>query len=438
MNRARVVASFVAARWHGRRRRRNRAALERWQQRQVGKHLNFLRDNSPYFADLLGFGPAQLTDLPPMDKSVMMANFNRLNTAGLDRNRALEIALTAERDRDFTPDYHGFGVGLSSGTTGHRGLFITSPREQAQWAGTVLAKTLPRQLFGHRIALFLRANNALYERVGSRAVSFQYFDIYADSAQNTAKLLKYQPTILVAPPSVLREIAGQTAAAQEFAGLQKIYSVAEVLDRSDEAFLKEAFGAQVIHQIYQCTEGLLGSTCPAGTLHLHEDIALFEREWLDERRFVPVITDFRRRTQPIVRYRLNDVLVTRAQPCPCGSAMIALERIEGREDDTLYFSAPDGAPVRVFADMITRVLVHAEGISQYRVVQTEPAKLLVELEYAPGKDEAQVQGSVKSELERLAAGQGFMLPQLEFGHFRHDFGRKLRRVERRMKDITGA
>ena len=434
MNRAQVVAHFARARWFGRRRQRNRARLEQWQQRQVTKHLEFLRTHSPYFADLLGLDQATLADLPQMDKTVMMANFNRLNTAGLDRDRALEIALAAERDRDFTPDYQGFAVGLSSGTTGHRGLFVTGAAEQAQWAGTVLAKTLPRRLLGHRIALFLRANNALYERVGSRAVSFQYFDIYADAAQNSAKLLEYQPTILVAPPSVLREIASQTDPAAQLPALQKIYSVAEVLDRSDETFLKAAFGTELIHQIYQCTEGLLGSTCPAGTLHLHEDIALFEREWLDERRFVPVITDFRRRTQPIVRYRLNDVLVTRAEPCPCGSAMIALERIEGREDDTLYFSAPDGAPVRVFADMITRAMVYSEGLHQYRVVQTAPHKLLVELEYAPGASAETARASVRAELRRLAAGQGFVLPEIEFGQFRHDFGRKLRRVERRIEE----
>lgn len=34
-----------------------------------------------------------------------------------------------------------------------------------------------------------------------------------------------------------------------------------------------------------------------------------EKEWLDETRFVPIITDLMRTSQPIVRYRLDDVLV---------------------------------------------------------------------------------------------------------------------------------
>ena len=66
-----------------------------------------------------------------MDKQSMMANFNEANTFGLDRDTALKIAIAAERDRDFKPTYQGVSVGLSSGTSGHRGLFVISSREQA-------------------------------------------------------------------------------------------------------------------------------------------------------------------------------------------------------------------------------------------------------------------------------------------------------------------
>ena len=65
-----------------------------------------------------------------------------------------------------------------------------------------------------------------------------------------------------------------------------------------------------------------------------------EKEYIDPatRRFVPVITDFSRTSQPIIRYRLNDILTEAAAPCACGSLFTAIERIEGRCDDTLYFS----------------------------------------------------------------------------------------------------
>ena len=53
---------------------------------------------------------------------------------------------------------------------------------------------------------------------------------------------------------------------------------------------------------------------PWGTLHLNEDIVYIEREYLDDRRFVPVVTDLERKAQPIIRYRLNDILVEERNP----------------------------------------------------------------------------------------------------------------------------
>ena len=48
-----------------------------------------------------------------------------------------------------------------------------------------------------------------------------------------------------------------------------------------------------------------------------------------------LITDFTRRTQPVIRYRLDDVLVAATEPCPCGQPTRVLEAIEGRRDDQL-------------------------------------------------------------------------------------------------------
>ena len=42
--------------------------------------------------------------------------------------------------------YKDISVGLSSGTSGHRGMFITTPEEQGTWAGTILAKMLPKMI----------------------------------------------------------------------------------------------------------------------------------------------------------------------------------------------------------------------------------------------------------------------------------------------------
>jgi putative adenylate-forming enzyme len=123
----------------------------------------------------------------------------------------------------------------------------------------------------------------------------------------------------------------------------RIFSIAETLDPLDERRISRSFGMKV-HQIYQCTEGFLAASCQEGTLHLNEDCVRIEPEWLnsDRTKFIPIITDFTRTSQPVIRYRLNDILTLRSSPCPCGSVMTAIESIEGRSDDVLEFKNRSG------------------------------------------------------------------------------------------------
>src|SRR5690606_39016830 len=111
---------------------------------------------------------------------------------------------------------------------------LVSATEREQWAGTVLARALPeRRILGHRIALFLRADNTLYETVASRAVSFRYFDVFGDLDAHVRDLADYRPSLLVAPPSVLLRLAAEADAGRLARPYpQKVYSVAEVLEEA--------------------------------------------------------------------------------------------------------------------------------------------------------------------------------------------------------------
>lgn len=418
-----ILGWFATTRWG--RKFRTRGAIERRQKRLLRKHLAFLAQKSPYFAAVISSPDQPITSLPIMDKTAMMAHFDEMNTVGLARDQALELAIASERERDFEQNLGDVSVGLSSGTTGRRGLFIVSAREREAWAGTMLARTLPRgALLGNRVALFLRADNTLYESVGSKTLAFEYFDIYADLATNVRRLEAFDPTILVAPPSVLRAIADEFGDRPMPLRPQRIYSVAEVLEPTDEAFLIGSFDVALIHQLYQCTEGFLAHTCERGVLHLNEDNMIIEREELGGGRFVPIVTDLQRRAQPIVRYRLGDVLSVKSAPCACGSALTAIDRIEGREGDILEFRGVDKPRVRVFADQIARSMVHVEGVGEYRVTQTAQDTCEVSVLPAAKADE------VASELHRLFTAMRCVAPTLTFTPYDHDSSRKLRRVAR--------
>jgi putative adenylate-forming enzyme len=425
-----TLASYLQTRH---RRFRTRDQLLAWQDWQVQAFLRRLLPRSPFHAErFAGRSLADWTRVPVMDKAALMANFDCTNTVGVTREAALALALRAEETRDFAPTLNGVTVGLSSGTSGSRGLFLVSPRERWQWAGAVLARVLPGSLLApHRVAFFLRANSNLYRSVSARHIRFEYFDLLDPLDQHVARLNDLRPTILVAPPSLLRLLA--EAIDRLHTRPQKLVSVAEVLDPLDEAFVAQRFG-QLVHQVYQATEGFLAATCACGTLHLNEDLLAVQREYLDaeERKFVPIITDFHRTSQPIIRYRLDDVLTERAAPCPCGSVLLALEAIEGRCDDLFHFPAlaDPARRVTVFPDFIRRAIISASPApASYVAVQRAPD--LVEIGFAARDlDRPAVAASISANVAALCARLGCQPPRLVFGpEPARDPSRKLKRVE---------
>ena len=155
---------------------------------------------------------------------------------------------------------NGYSVGLSSGTSGSRGVFVVSPAEQAKWAGVLLAKLLPRGLFhGERVALFLRANNNLYSSVRNPWLSFEFFDLFDPFDAHFERLNRYDPTIVVGPAQVLRSLALARTAGHLTIKPHKVISGAEVLDPIDKALIGASLGT--VGEVYQATEGFLAATC---------------------------------------------------------------------------------------------------------------------------------------------------------------------------------
>ncbi|WP_312689493.1 F390 synthetase-related protein [Kosakonia sp.] len=428
MNLAGLLGRYFLIR---RRRFLSRASLEAWQAKRMAAFRHRVLVNSPWFKPWLD---KPFTEWPLMDKALMMTHFDAMNTAGLRRDELLACALESEHSRDFSPTVGRFSVGLSSGTSGQRGLFVVSPQERQIWAAGVLAKSLPDGLFAReRVALFLRADNQLYQSVNSRWLTLEFYDLLQPFAQQIARLQQQSPTLIVAPAQVLRAIALAVRADDLALKVKKVISVAEVLEPQDRALLRDVFGE--VGEIYQATEGFLAATCAHGTLHLNEEFVHIEPQWIDERRFVPVITDFTRRTQPIVRYRLDDVLTVRDTPCPCGSVTRAIAHIEGRHDDQLLLSDERGRWRPVFADACSRVLAQALPLeADYRLVQTGAAQI-----HLTATCDAGVLVSCRDALINWMAGEGIATETLRWtlsaGPIDGLFTHKRRRIIRQWNGV---
>lgn len=350
----------------------NRAELVRYQEKRLARFRRRVLTKSPYFKRYL---TQPFSQWPLMNKQIMMDHFDKMNTAHLTCAELFDCAQQSELSKDFTPKVGKFSVGLSSGTSGRRGLFVVSEQEQQMWAGGMLAKMLPRGLFAkERVALFLRADNHLYHSVNSRWLSLRFFGLFDNFQQQLSQLVDYQPTIIVAPAQVLSAIAHAKLAGELTIAPGSVISSAEVLEHQDRQRLEQAFAH--VGEVYQATEGFLAATCPLGTLHLNEEFIYIEPHWLDENRFTPIITDFTRTTQPIVRYQLDDILVRRTEPCLCGRQGMPIAYIEGRQDDQLMLMDSQSQPLTIFADYCRRIIANTLPLTcDYRLIQQDAQQI---------------------------------------------------------------
>jgi putative adenylate-forming enzyme len=334
--------------------------LELYQQKYL-KYI-LLSHNSQFYPK-----STRLEDFPIINKKIFMDNFDLINTINIKKDEAFNIALSSEKSRNFSNKIGDISVGLSSGTSGNRGIFLVSEDESAKWAGYILRRMLPKPWFRkHKIAFFLRANSNLYETLGSKLIEFNFYDLIKPIEEHINQLNLTQPTILIAPAQVLKLLA---LSKNLDIRPEKVISVAEVLEEDDENIISKRFD-QKVHQIYQCTEGFLAHTCKYGHLHLNEDFVYIEKEWIDKKsgRFTPIVTNFFRTTQPVIRYKLDDILVLDPTPCECGSVFTKLKKIEGRCDDILKVKDVNNKEYLLFPDFVRRAIIQAdEMIQEYKI-----------------------------------------------------------------------
>lgn len=407
MSRLDIGAAYVAARWRHATLRGE--ALRTWQDQRAAALVEYVRARSSFYRELWHGAPSSAwREFPTVDKRAMMERFDQFTTIGVRRDDVMRVALDAETLRDFSATIDGCTVGLSSGTSGHRGLFLVSPDEQTRWAGTIIARAIPDLRPGHRVAFFLRANSRLYERTSS-VVQFRFFDLMQPLHDVIATLNAVHPRLVVGPPSLL----GLLADAQERGVLRiaptRLISVAEVIEPQDRARIERVFQASV-GEVYQCTEGLVAVACDKGALHVQEDVMVVQTEPVsrdDPSRVTPMLTDLWRRTQPIVRYRLGDLLRLDAAPCACGSTWQRIAAIEGRQDDLCWFPQADDTLRVVFPDAIRRMILLADAhITEYCAAQDTAGALRIAIDVGDASDFAAIAARLERNVRDALAAYG--------------------------------
>lgn len=313
---------------------------------------------TPALADYAG---RPVREMPVVDPATMRMDVGAWNSACITSARAMEAARDAESG--------GTGIvrgdivaGLSTGTSGTRGLFLASSEERARYIGQSLARMLPihAPITGARIALVLRADSDLYRDAGKGRFSFLHVPLGLDPVDMASRLRDFRPTVLIAPP---RELSSLARIGARMPGLKRLLWGSEPMAALEREWITDRLGVRP-DPIYQATEGFIAAPCQLGRLHLNDDSMDIELErvaGVDACR--PIVTDLRRHVQPMVRVHMDDLIRLDPKPCRCGFAGRTVMPVSGRVQDVWHARGGDMLPDEVDDRMVAAV----SGGARWRV-----------------------------------------------------------------------
>ena len=423
----------------------SRTDIRRHQTRRTTKIARFAIAESPFFKQLYqGFDPNDFHSLPTVDKKLMMDNLSTYNTLHLDREELIRFALEVETNRDFSSRYHGINIGMSSGTSGNKGIIITTPHEEKYLKAMYASRlVLPK---GEKLngAFILRVNTPAfkYERFGNR---LNYVSQLQTMESIRKQLVDINPNVISAPPSMLKLLAHEQETGSLTVSPKILYSYAEVLEPGVRNYLIRVFGCPV-HEVYQGSEGTYAMTCREGNLHINEDLIyleLLDRNGRPTRDGEPchrlLVTDLYKRSQPVIRYAINDILTIDPLRCPCGSNFRVISRIQGRADDMIW-GLRKGTHEKhfIYQDYISRKIISiSDEIDDYQVIQESINRIRIRLKFKAGESHPDLVNNLRKGILDIFNSYDCDLPEIviEIGDpIVNEFSGKLMRVICKIRD----
>ena len=120
-----------------------------------------------------------------------------------------------------------------------------------------------------------------------------------------------------------------------------------------------------------------------------------------------LVTVLYRRTQPLIRYEISDMVKLAPGLCSCGRQFRLIESIQGRFEEVLHFQGVNGRPVAIEPDFFTPILGSLPA-SGWQVTQ-EAEGLDVKLRGLPKEIACQ---SIVERLSRELTARGAVVPRI--------------------------
>ena len=370
-----------------------RSQLENYQAVALRELRNYAYQRSPFYQRFhKGLIDRPLAELPVLTKAMLMENFDDLMT---DRTLRLEnirrFAEAGEVGQRFQDRYY---VNATSGSSGHPGFFLF---DETEWAFVLASFARGQEWSGVHLNLTRQQKMAtvasispwhMSSQVAATVKSWWRPSLRIPASQPISKtveqLNEWQPEVLISYASMAGALAEEQLAERLHIHPKVAYVASEVLTSQTKQRVKEAWGDEPYNQ-YAATEtaGIASEHLSCRHMHFYEDLVI--TEVVDEQgRSVPegeygaklLVTTLFSRTQPLIRYELNDSVRVSAEEHVCALPFKVLQSIQGRVEDSLLLPARSGREVVIRPLVINRIMDIAP-VSGWQIQQQADHGLVV-------------------------------------------------------------
>jgi len=317
--------SFLKARLeHTRNARRSAPEIDALQQKKFRRLAAYAGEHSPYYRDLISaraidIGTCTPTDFPPLTRTELTANFDRIVTDPQITTAGVESFLSESQNPNdrFLGKYT---VISSAGTFGQVGNFVFSPAEWARGVALFL-RTFPFASRRRRIAIYGlmggHQGGAIGASTSRRSLArlrfdSRSFDVEDPVDQVIDELNRFQPHIVSAQPTALTELASAQLAGLLRISPQLLSLGGDALVPAERELLQRAFGTTISNHYASAEHFAMGyGLSDDQGMYLFDDEFIFE---IEEERVL--VTNLFKYTQPLIRYVMDDRLVPVNDPNP--------------------------------------------------------------------------------------------------------------------------
>ncbi|MDP1691414.1 MAG: phenylacetate--CoA ligase family protein [Burkholderiaceae bacterium] len=396
----------------------------------------------------------RLADFAPVEKAELMLHFDDWAT---DRRitRAAAAAFIADTDCIADAWLGQYLLWTSSGTSGVPGWFVQDAQSLAAYdaidalrlrGSASIQASLGHWGLGQRFA-FVGASGGHFAGL----VSMQRLrrivpppwqpEIHILSAQQPLRriadeLQALRPTVLITYPSCAAALAQWQQAGTLGLRLSELWLGGEQLSAAQRRQIQAAFGCSLRNNYGASEFYSIARECAQGCLHVNDDWVILEP--VDAQgRPVPdgtlshatLLTNLANRTQPLIRYRLDDRIRRLPTACRCGSAFTAIE-VQGRSADTLTLRGARHRAVTILPLALETAIEEAAQVTQFQVIGRGNGELELRLEPAV-PDARAAFGRCREAIDAFLAEHGVAHTRVRFSRAAPLHGRfsgKLRRV----------